>query len=110
MSAADLLALFEQGSPIKAFIESSLDISPDVWAEIRVGTDSNEKLGGMRLGPYHVMARPKNSQEHGYCFILTVITENKFVNEKGDEVDFFEATDAKQKIVRIEIKEGTELQ
>ena len=110
MSAQDLLALFDNDSPIKAFIQNSLELSPAVWSEIGVGSDANEKLGGLRLGPYHVLARPKDSNADKYSFILTVITENRFVDDKGEDVDFFEATVAKKKIVRIEIKEGSELQ
>lgn len=82
-------------------IQGEYIFSDSIWAQIRIGSYTN--FGGLRLGPYTVLAKKKNDSEWSQEIIFK--TTYKFYDKDSNEVHFTssEATSYTEKLTHITI-------
>jgi hypothetical protein len=98
----DLEPILKQKSKLYKFILNSFDFSESGFAS-RIGTNVNYNLGGKRVGPYVIKAKPKYSDEN-YIFEVTFFTEQIFTDEIGKPSDLENATRVKEAFKSFEVK------
>lgn len=101
-SEAVLPALLAQDPELATFVERTLDIGA-TGSAARVGAALSPHLGGSRIGPYVVPARPKGSTG-AYSLQLTVNTEIHFLDERGAEAGPQQAVRLREDLVGIELR------
>ena len=67
---------------------------------MRIGQNVNPHLGGTRLGPYTVLAKPKGSTGP-FVFEVTVTTEAEPLDGAGKPVPLAKARSIKEKFVSV---------
>ncbi len=97
-----LLPLLKKDNSIGKYLLETIDFSKSGSA-IRIGQDVNPKLGGGRVGPYTIYAKPKGSSGP-YIFKVTIVTSQKGKDEKGNSVTILNASRIEEEIVSIEIE------
>ena len=100
--SVELDSILNQAPEIKQSLFNALDIKPDGWAG-RIDQSVNPNFGGRRIGPYHVLAKPKGS-EGGFTLELIINTKRILLNNKGEEVDIHFATHLSEEFLSAEIK------
>lgn len=66
----ELVPLLSQQPAVYAALRSGFVLSDSAWAEIRFG-DSFPHLQGARLGPYHILAHARQSQQSVEVILCT---------------------------------------
>ena len=100
--STELDPILNQVPEIKQYLYSSIDIKPDGWAG-RIGQPVNPNFGGRRIGPYHVLVRPKGSDGE-FTFELIIHTKRVLLNNDGEEVGIHLATHISEEFLSVEIK------
>lgn len=77
----DLRPILAQNPPLEDYIINTLDLS-DSGIAMRIGQNVNPHLGGKRIGPYIMRAKPKGS-EGPFIWEITFETEQVFTGEDG---------------------------
>lgn len=81
---ADVDPLLRQSPAVQAFLASSLDLHRTVMAAVRFGAHVKH-LGGARMGPYMIQARPKGAGG-AYTIEVVLCTHPRFVDAAGNDV------------------------
>lgn len=98
----ELDPILNQAPEIKQYLFQSLDIKPDGWAG-RIDQLVNPNFGGRRIGPYHVLAKPKGAYGE-YTMELIIHTQYILLNAEGEEVGIHFATHISEVFLSAEIK------
>ena len=88
--------LLRQKPALREFLTSSLDLSDTVMAAVRFGSHF-EHLGGGRMGPYMIEARPKATKER-IPIQVVLCTDARFLDGSGN------VAENEMKAVRVEEK------
>jgi hypothetical protein len=78
---ADIEPLLRQKPQITTFLMSSLDMGATVMAAVRFGAHVKH-LGGARMGPYIIQARPKTSKDASPIEVV-LCTDARFIDASG---------------------------
>lgn len=89
-SAEELWPILEQQPAVAQWIAQGLDLDESGFA-MRIGQDVNPNLGGLRVGPYMILAKPKGA-EGPFTLELTVETQMECLDDSGNIVEFEKAT------------------
>jgi len=98
----DIKPLLDQAPQVKAYLFSTLDFDACGSAD-RIGNNVNPRLGGARVGPYCINARPKGSKS-GNIFEICINTDIDFRDKKGKSCELDKAYSFKEKFLSVEIK------
>lgn len=98
----ELAPILEQVPSIRDFVSATLDLAESGSAD-RIGTEANRHLGGTRLGPYIIEARPKGSDGPS-LFVLVFHTTYRFLDADGVEVELAAARRVEEKFDFLEIR------
>ena len=77
----DLLHILEQQPAIAAWVVNGLDLDESGYA-MRIGLNVNPNLGGLRVGPYTILAKPKGVRGP-FTLEVTVETECNGLDDAG---------------------------
>lgn len=81
VSLAEIDPLLRQKPLIRAFLISSLDMDATVMAAVRFGSHV-KGLGGARMGPYIIQARPKTPKDASPLEVV-LCTDARFFDASG---------------------------
>jgi hypothetical protein len=98
----DIKELLAQQGVLWDSLQSSFDIY-SVGDAHRISSTQNRELAGIRIGPYHLWAKPKNSPGP-FIFEIALETETSFVDKSNKAVALKHATDLHEKFLAIKIK------
>lgn len=98
----DLAPILEEAPVLREFVEGALELAPGGSAS-RIGNAVNPRLGGRRVGPYHILARPKGT-EGSFTFELIFHTEIVYLDERGEAVGLPEAVAIRERFESLEIR------
>lgn len=101
ISTAEVLPLLQQNPALCKFILDHLDLDSGGWA-IRIGSRVNYALGGTRIAPYSIRARPKGSKEP-WQFYLKIDAKTYYYDASGKEVQLEDGKSIKEKLTGIEL-------
>ena len=96
-----LLPLLKQKPELMDYLMSTLDIEPHGVAA-RIGRTVNSHLGGTRIGPYQLCAKPKG-QKGAYTLQLTFHTSKVFLDSNGKPADFTTGVKVVETLTSVEI-------
>jgi hypothetical protein len=97
-----LRPILEQEPALSQHLFSTLDFAE--WGmSSRVGSTVNERLGGARLGPYRILAKPKGAAGD-YIFEVVVYTKKTFLDGSGREVTLADASSIVERFDYLEIR------
>jgi hypothetical protein len=97
-----LRPILEREPALAKHLFSTLDFAE--WGvSSRVGSTVNERLGGARLGPYRILAKPKGAAG-GYTFEVVVYTKKTFLDGSGKEVTLADASSIVERFDYLEIR------
>ena len=77
----DIEPLLRQSGSVRDFLTSSLDLDHTVMAAVRLSSDFDH-LGGARMGPYFIHARPKGAHD-GRDVEIVLCTDTRFLDASG---------------------------
>ena len=97
----DVKPILMQQPKLGEHLIATLDIYRTASA-VRIGSDVNEELGGARVGPYTMYAKPKNAKGP-YVFELTVNTKQKFLDADGKKTKLEKAASVKETLENVQI-------
>lgn len=86
LSFDEIKPLINQQPEVAKFLFSTLDFDDTAYAEAIVGNEINKKLGGTRIGPYYVNAKPKGSKGP-FIFQIVIQTDPVFTDIRGRKLD-----------------------
>jgi len=98
----ELAPILDQVPSIRDFVSATLDLAESGSAD-RIGTEANRHLGGTRVGPYIIEARPKGSDGPSE-FLLVFHTTYRFLDADGTEVELAAAKRVEEKFDFLEIR------
>jgi hypothetical protein len=98
----DILPILQQDARLATWISNSLDID-ETGDATRIGQTVNPRLGGMRIGPYVILAKPKGAGG-AFTFELTVETEIIGRSAAGKIVDIAKASTITEKLQSVSIR------
>jgi hypothetical protein len=99
---ADLVPLLARAPALRDFIDRHLDLDKSGVAT-RIGREVSDRLGGRRIGPYVIGAKPKGHRGD-YIFDLVVHTETVFVDRDGRPSDPPGAYDVHETVRSFELR------
>ena len=82
---AEIDPLLQQKPEIRNFLLSSLDMDSTVMAAVRFGSQLKH-LGGTRMGPYMIQARPKAPKD-ALPVEVVLCTDARFFDASGKETE-----------------------
>ena len=80
VSLSEIDSLLRQKPSVRNFLMSSLDMDDTVMAALRFGPHT--KLGGARMGPYMIQARPKTPKDASLLEVV-LCTDARFFDASG---------------------------
>ena len=89
-SVDEFMLILEQQPAIAQWIADSLDLD-ETGTAMRIGQEVNPNLGGMRIGPYTILAKPKGA-DGPFTLELTMETQMDCLDDSGNSVEFDKAT------------------
>jgi len=98
----ELAPVLDQVPSIRDFVSATLDLAESGSAD-RIGIEANRKLGGTRVGPYIIEARPKGSDGPS-LFVLVFHTTYRFLDAAGAEVELAAAASLEERFDFLEIR------
>ena len=96
-----VLPLIQQNSDLYHFVNSTLDLDRGGWAT-RIGSHVNEALGGARIAPYSIRAKPKGSSGP-WIFYLMIEADTDFLDAQGKSVSLGEGKTIKETLTGIKL-------
>ncbi len=103
-SLQDLKPVLNQNPVLANYLLSTLDFA-DGGIASRIGDAVNERLGGKRVSPYRILAKPKGTKG-AYIFEVVVYTDIVFSDEKGNVTTLEKAYSVAEKLTYIEIRKA----
>jgi Ran GTPase-activating protein (RanGAP) involved in mRNA processing and transport len=82
---ADIDPLLKQKPEIRNYLMSTLDMDSTVMAAVRFGSHVKH-LGGARMGPYIIQARPKTPKNAAPLEVV-LCTDARFFDESGNTTE-----------------------
>jgi hypothetical protein len=98
----DVKPILMQQPKLGEHLLATLDIYRTASAETRIGSSVNEELGGTRLGPYMLYAKPKDTKGP-YVFELTVNTKAVFLDAEGKKTKVDKAASVKETLENVQL-------
>ncbi|MGI8655040.1 MAG: hypothetical protein ACR2LC_07460 [Pyrinomonadaceae bacterium] len=98
----DLKPILNQNPVLANYLFSTLDFAAGGVAS-RIGDAVNDRLGGKRVSPYRVLAKPKGTKG-AYIFEVVVYTDKIFLDEKSNVTTLEKAFSVIEKFQYIEIR------
>jgi hypothetical protein len=98
----DIRPILDQSPVVRNFLISTLDFEKSGDAN-RIGNNVNPRLGGTRLGPYCVPAKPKGKTGRN-TMIVCIITEYIFRDKAGKICKLEQAYSVNEKFISLDIK------
>jgi hypothetical protein len=98
----EIMPLLEKAPAMVKWLNDTLDLDT-VGDATRIGQNVNPRLGGTRIGPYTILAKPKGAPEP-YIFEVTIETTQSFRDAKGKSVDVSKAHSVEEKFESISIR------
>ncbi len=102
----DVQPVLMQQPKLGEHLLATLDIYRTATA-VRIGSSVNEELGGTRVGPYQLYAKPKDAKGP-YIFELTVNTKQTFLDAEGRKTTVEKAASVKEKLENVQIEMAKE--
>lgn len=99
---SQLKLILEQKPTLASHLFSTLEFAESGMAS-RVGSIVNERLGGTRLGPYRIRAKPKGA-EGDFVFEVVVYTKQTFIDQSGKKVALAEASSIVEEFDYLEVR------
>lgn len=96
-----ILPLIQQNKDLNQFIFSTLAIDSGGWAT-RIGSRISEGLGGARIAPYSIRAKPKGSSGP-WIFYLTIEADTEFLDAHGKSVPIEQGITIKEKLTGVKL-------
>ena len=100
---SDIQSLLQQQPRLWRYISDTMDVE-EVGVASRIGSAVNKELGGIRIAPYVIRAKPK-----GYkgppMFEVVIHATTKFYDASGNVVPVDRAVDYKESFSRLELRE-----
>lgn len=91
-----MMPLLRQDPAVHQFVTSALHLDATGWAG-RIGSRVNEDLGGARLAPYSIRAKPKGSTGP-WLFLLIVEADAVFLDAEGKPVPLEQGKKIQEKL------------
>lgn len=101
-----VIPLLKQNSELYDFVSASLELDSGGWAT-RIGSRINEDLGGARIAPYSIRAKPKGSAGP-WLFFLNIQAETTYLDSSGKDVPLEQGKSIKEKLVGIQLNPITD--
>ena len=98
----DLRPILNQQPVLAQWLTGGLDFDQTGDA-VRIGQNVNPRLGGLRVGPYVILAKPKGAAGP-FTLEVTVETEIICRNQAGKPVDVSQAQTIKEKFSSVTVK------
>ena len=98
----ELVPILDQTPAVRDFVLATLDMAGSGSAN-RIGNDANALLGGTRLGPYEIAAKPKGSNGP-FTLELVFHTAYRFLDASGAEVALADAVRVEERFDFLEIR------
>jgi hypothetical protein len=98
----DIKPILVQSPEIQKYLFDTLELERSGDAN-RIGNNVNPRLGGTRLGPYCINAKPKGAKGKN-TFNVCINTEYQFRNHAGNPCELSEAYSVNEKFISVEIK------
>jgi hypothetical protein len=98
----DLRPILNQQPVLAQWLTGSLDFDETGYA-IRIGQNVNPRFGGLRVGPYVILAKPKGAAGP-FSLEVTVETELICLNKAGKPVDVSKAQTIEEKFASVSVK------
>jgi hypothetical protein len=98
----DIKPVFAQSPDIQEYLFSTLELEKSGQAN-RIGNNVNPRLGGMRLGPYCIYAKPKGTAGKNTMEVC-INTEYHFSDKTGRSCTLEQAHSVTESFVSVEIR------
>jgi len=98
----ELAPVLEQAPAVRDFVLAALDMAESGSAD-RIGNDANAFLGGTRVGPYVIEAKPKGA-DGPFTLELVFHTVHRFLDASGAEVALGDAVRVEERFDFLEIR------
>ena len=105
-SRDDLQPILEQQPAIAAWVANGLDLD-ETGDAMRIGQNVNPNLGGLRVGPYVILAKPKGAAGP-FTLEITVETEMNCLDDAGKTVELEKATTIVETFSALTVRPYTE--
>lgn len=99
-SVEDIKPLLKQKKEIYGFLTQSLDLATSGSAD-RIGQSVNPNLGGTRVAPYIVYAKPKGEKE--WVFEIQIDATTEYLDPTGKPTSLESATSVRETLLAIRI-------
>lgn len=99
---ADLEPLLARQPGLRAVLFDGFDLETTGWAE-RIGNAANARLGGTRIGPYHLYAKPKGSAGP-YALEVVLHTQCTYFDQAGKACALADAVRLEEAPVSLEVR------
>jgi hypothetical protein len=101
LGTEDIIPLLKQNKELFDYIAATLELSPGA-AGSRIGQSVNPRLGGARVAPYYLFAKPKGARD--WTFEIQTDAEVEYLDDKGHVVDLFDASAFRENFLGITIR------
>jgi hypothetical protein len=98
----DLQPILNQQPVLAKWLTGSLDFD-ETGDAVRIGQNVNPRFGGLRVGPYVILAKPK-AAAGPFTLEVTVETELICLNKAGKPVDVSQAQTIQEKFSSVTVK------
>ncbi len=96
----DIMALLDQEKEIRGFLLKNLELAPGGSAN-RIGQAVNPNLGGARVGPYVLNAKPKGAKD--WAFEIHIEVKTEYLDAAGKPVELERATSFRETFLSVRI-------
>jgi hypothetical protein len=98
----DLRPILNQQPVLAQWLTGSLDFD-ETGDAVRIGQNVNPRFGGLRIGPYTILARPKGAAGP-FTLEVNVDTELICLDKAGKPVEVDQAVTIKEKFASVTVK------
>lgn len=105
----DLRPILNQQPVLAQWLTGGLDFDETGGYAIRIGQNVNPRFGGLRVGPYVILAKPKGASGP-FTLEVTVETELICRDKAGKPVDVSQAQTIQEKFSSVTVKPYKESQ
>lgn len=97
----ELVPILKRQADIKWFIDHNFRVDASGSAN-RIGNEVNPRLGGKRVGPYHIRAQ-STAFKKLFWYNLTIHTDQRYLDADGNESTLQEAAQVEETFKSLEI-------
>jgi len=101
-ATSEVLPLLKQKMDLYRLVMKTLDLDGSGWAT-RIGGNINSDLGGSRIAPYAIKAKPKGSKGP-WQYYLSIEAETIFYDEAGKKVALYQGKTIKENLTGISLE------